>query len=402
MDVLKVLAFNNDKTVRETVVSSFLNYFLDPQGDHGLGGEVLLEFLKYLQEPVPELKRDEVLDSIRSYQKASNTFVTVSPEWSGSEEGPLTRRRLDSLISIMHKSVAFLIGIEVKLYEGSVSDAEQLSAYAQMLSQYKSEVAGTEELSEDSVHPVLCYLVPSGSSKAESFARAAEEECKSLGVRGVYILEWSVVEGFIKHVLDKQNDGSISPADPHALHTLKSLRNAAINNFRFEPPVIRSAAKFPSNSQYEEELGENKLLLDRLRLAVGEVIAKRSLTATPLHTSIGIPANPHPTSQGNNTLCRIITVDSYEEGNVLDHFVLQIDKAIYEKGLDEIKKVLGAFEGRASISDTDEKGRQFYHPNGKETEAVYRIYFTGPAKEENTDIEGFRRLLETLGNYFPS
>ena len=38
VDVLKVLAFNNDKTVRETVVSSFLNYFLDPQGDHGVEG----------------------------------------------------------------------------------------------------------------------------------------------------------------------------------------------------------------------------------------------------------------------------------------------------------------------------------------------------------------------------
>lgn len=401
MDVLKVLAFNNDKTVRETVVSSFLNYFLDPQGDHGLGGELLLEFLSYLQEPVPELKKD-VLDSIRSYQKASNTFVSVSPEWSGSEEGPTSRRRLDSLISIKHKSIAFLIGIEVKLYEGSVSDAEQLSAYAQMLFQYKSEVAGSEELAEDSVHPVLCYLVPSGSSKAESFARAAEEECKSLGVKGVYILEWSVVDGFIKHVLDKQNDGSISPADPHALHTLKSLRNAAINNFRFEPPVIRSAAKFPSNSQYEEALGENKLLLDRLRLAVSEVITKRSLTATPLHTSIGIPAKPHPTSQGNNTLCRIITVDSYEEGNVREQFVLQLNKKIYEPGIEKINAVLGEFEGRASITDKDGSGNQLFHPNGKEDEPVYRIYFTGPAKEENTDIEVFRRLLETLRKHFPS
>ena len=44
--------------------------------------------------------------------------------------------------------------------------------------------------------------------------------CKELGVKGVYLLEWSSVEGLIKHVLDKQNDGSISPADNHALHIL--------------------------------------------------------------------------------------------------------------------------------------------------------------------------------------
>ncbi len=37
MDVLKVLATKNN-AVGETVVSSFLNYFLDPIADHGLGG----------------------------------------------------------------------------------------------------------------------------------------------------------------------------------------------------------------------------------------------------------------------------------------------------------------------------------------------------------------------------
>lgn len=401
MDVLKVLAFNNDKTVRETVVSSFLNYFLDPQGDHGLGSELLLEFLEYLQEEVPELKK-EVLDSIRSYQKASSTYITVSPEWSGSEEGPSTRRRLDSLISIKHESMAFLIGIEVKLYEGSVSDSEQLSAYAQMLSDYKSEIVDAEELAEDSVYPVLCYLVPSDSSKASSYTKAAKKTCKELGVSGVYVMGWSLVEGFIKHVLDKQNDGSISPADTHAMHILKSLRNAAINNFRFEPPVIRSAAKFPSNSQYEEALGENKLLLDRQRHAVKIEIARRSLTATPRHTSIGIPAQDKPVKGQFNTLCRIITVDSYEEGNVREQFVLQLDKGIYEKGFNEIKTKLGAFEGRASLSDKDDKGGQLFHPNGKDDQPVYRITFTGPSEEEDIDINSFRNLLKTLRKFFPN
>jgi hypothetical protein len=95
-------------------------------------------------------------------------------------------------------------------------------------------------------------------------------------------------------------------------------------------------------------------------------------------------------------------VDSYEEGNVLEQFVLQLDKGIYEKGIDEIKTVLGAFEGRASITDTDEKGRQLHHPNGKEDEPVYRIYFTGPAKEEDTDIKGLGTLLQTLRKFFPN
>ena len=177
--------------------------------------------------------------------------------------------------------------------------------------------------------------------------------------------------------------------------------NAAINNFRFEPPVIRSAAKFPSNSQYEEALGENKLLLDRLRRAIEIDGIKRPLTASPRHTAIGIPAQDKPVKGQFNTLCRIITVDSYEDGNVCDQFILQIDKGIYEKGFDEIKTALNAFEGRASITDKDGKGNHYYHPNGKADEPVYRILFTEPSEDEDTDINGLRTLMKILRKYFP-
>jgi len=97
----------------------------------------------------------------------------------------------------------------------------------------------------------------------------------------------------------------------------------------------------------------------------------------------------------------VVTVDSYEEGNVLEQFILQIDKGIYEKGFDEIKTALNAFEGRASITDKDEKGNQYYHPNGKADEQVYRIRFTGPSEDEDTDINGLRTLMKILRKYFP-
>lgn len=46
MDILKVLAFNNDRTIHEPVFSSILNYVLSPTADHGLGSSVIVELVK--------------------------------------------------------------------------------------------------------------------------------------------------------------------------------------------------------------------------------------------------------------------------------------------------------------------------------------------------------------------
>ena len=310
MDVLKVLAYNNDRTVRETVVSSFLNYFFDPQGDHGLGSSLLVELLSAMKSLVPQLS-DELIGSVKAFQRAPNTTISVSSEWGGSEESA-TRRRLDSLVTIQHNNVWFLIGIEIKLYEGSVSDSEQLDAYAEMLAEYKDQLVEDENLDVDSVHPILCYLVPAASGKAKDFAKTASKKCHDVGVQGVYLIEWSKsgtvaedgsildvsMEELIRNVLTRQNDGSLSPADQHALHVLRSLRSAALKGFRFEAPVFRTEARFPSNGEYEEALtfdpDSQKDLLDRFRTAVKMEGINRPLIVNSRHTTIGVPARMNP------------------------------------------------------------------------------------------------------------
>jgi hypothetical protein len=49
MDILKILAYNNDRGIRETVVSSIFNYLLDPYGDHGFGSSLLIQVLESLK-----------------------------------------------------------------------------------------------------------------------------------------------------------------------------------------------------------------------------------------------------------------------------------------------------------------------------------------------------------------
>ncbi|MBA7513490.1 hypothetical protein ES705_05506 [subsurface metagenome] len=258
--------------------------------------------------------------------------------------------------------------------------------------------------------------MPRNSSKARQFASSAGDACLELGVEGVYVLEWresdrgssagmymgESMEALIKRVLDRQSDGSMSPADGQAIHLLKSLRNAALHQFRFDPPVIRSAARFPSNEAYEEALWDNKVLLERFREAVQRTGIKRSVKANPLHTTIGVPAMVNPPKGRNNSLCRIVTVTSYEDGALCDRFVLQLDKGVYERYFDKVKAALGVFEGRASISAVDGNGSQYFHPNGKDDEPVYRIMFEEPAEEQDKDVNGMHALLEVLKEVFPA
>jgi hypothetical protein len=79
MDVLKVLAFNNDRGARKTVISSVVNYFLDPNGDQGIGGALLANVLDSLAKEVPVLNPGLVA-SIRDSRAAKDTTVVISAE----------------------------------------------------------------------------------------------------------------------------------------------------------------------------------------------------------------------------------------------------------------------------------------------------------------------------------
>ena len=413
MDILKVLAFNNDRGVRETVISSVVNYFLDPYGDHGIGGELLGRVLKHVGQEVPDLN-PSVITSVRNLRTTRDTSLSVSAEWGGVPGGTENQRRIDSLIDIRHGDQVFLIGIEVKIYHGSASDSGQLSAYATMLSELVQNTAETEGVDVAKVRGILCYLVPQANPKLLELADAGTAACRDLGIDGVVLMEWSrakstsedskadtaTMEQMIRDILEQESLGAVSPADAQAMALLRSIRNASLHGFRFDPPTLGGSARFPTNDEYEAMIADGRGLLESFRKAVEEEIGRRPLVANSRHTTIGVPAQDRKVAGVPNSLCRIVTAPSYDSGFPAGQFILQFDKPTFESGIQEVRRALDGFDGRAVLTDQDESGEQLYHPNGKRNEPVYRITFDGPSDDPQEDITAFRELLRILQKHF--
>ena len=423
MDILKVLAFNNDRAVRETVVSSIFNYILDPHGDHGFGSTFLGKYLDALKGHLPFIDKS-LLAGIEAYAKNDDLDIEVMPEWARGNEESLKYRRLDSLLRIRNRDQLYLIGTEIKIYADSSSDKDQLDAYAEMLVAQKNIAVEEEGIDVGSISTALVYLVPGDSWKAFSFASSSSKYCESLGIHGVVIVPWwnpdsgrvkieaghKVVEvamdQLLREFLDAELHGDISPVDKQAADAVRSLRNASLKHFDFSVPVSNASdARFPTNTDYEDALEpDQKILLDCFRAAAKAEGIKRPIAGNPRHTSIGIPAKENP-RDGNNTLCRILTVQSYEDPIPRDDFVLQLSKPVYEKDISKIEEILRNFVIKAHMADRDERGKLYYHENGKQNEVVYRINFQTSATklelQDQTTITGqYIVLLKALKEIF--
>jgi hypothetical protein len=214
------------------------------------------------------------------------------------------------------------------------------------------------------------------------------------------------MDQLLRELLDAELHGDISPVDKQAADAVRSLRNASLKHFDFSVPVSNASdARFPTNTDYEDALEpDQKILLDCFRAAAKAEGIKRPIAGNPRHTSIGIPAKENP-RDGNNTLCRILTVQSYEDPISRGDFVLQLSTPVYEKGISKIEEILQNFVIKARMSDRDERGKPYYHENGKQNEEVYRISFQTSAKklelQDQTTITGqFIALLKALKEIF--
>jgi hypothetical protein len=399
VDILKVLAFNNDHKVRETVVSSIFNFLLNPRGDHGFGSAFLGKYLCALQGHLPFINKG-FLDGIEAFAKNDDLDIEVLPEYASGTEGDLKNRRLDSLLRIRNKDQLYLIGTEVKIYSDSSTDKDQLDAYAELLVAQKNIAVEEEGFDEAAINAALVYLVPGDAGKAFSFAAISSKYCESLGVHGVVIVPWwrpntekikieaghkvvdIAMEQLLRELLISEVQGDISPVDAQAADVVRSLRNASLRHFDFSVPVSNASdARFPTNSDYEDALvPDQKILLDVFRRAAMLEGIKRPLTASPRNTSIGIPFKVSPQKGVNNTLCRIETVESYKTGTSRTSFVLELSRNIYEKDILVIKEALTSSGLKGQVDDRQGQ----YHENGKNDEEVIRIKFT-EAEAEPSD-----------------
>lgn len=415
MDILKIMATRNNG-FGETVVSSLFNYLLDPYADHGFESRFLVRYLKALAEKLPTID-EHFLKRLEHCTDEDSPRIAVIPEWNveGIEQ---KWRRIDSVISIKYRNKAFLIATEVKIYGNSSSDDSQLPAYADMLNTVRQSYLDPSSEGFDpaikEVHCALVYLIPGDADKGLKLADKAAADCKAKDIAGVIVLPWRItdkmkgyagqraatsVEEMFKDLLEENYYGAASPADQSALDIVRSLRSAALKNFDFRYLAGNTrSSQFPDDISYRNGLEANHLeLFDYFKVAAQVLFAKK-VTANPLHTCIGIPIRVNPAKGEYNTLCRVLTVDSYETGAALDLFVLQLTKKYYEASEAQINEALNTFPVKAWMTSTREDGTVLYHENGKQNEEVYRIYFSpaGSTLEGQKDaiVAGFCRLLE--------
>ena len=387
MDIFKVLAYNNDRAIRETVVSSILNYFMLPYGDHGLGPNVLSHVLKSIKG-VCTFVDDALLARVNGYGVTDDFDVSVSSEWMPPDKQVFLGRRLDSLICIKDGRKTYFIGIEVKIYEDSSQDPEQVSDYAAMLALHRDLVLESADglaMGGDDVKVALVYLVPGSSEKAFDFARRGSKACAENGIEGIIVLPWwkpqldtslkntltadQPMDSILRNVIHQHLYGEISPCDSQALDVLRSLSNAIGHRFVFKPE--RGESQFLIESEYEAGLTPtSRVLLREFREAAKAEGIKRPLAVSPRHTSIGVPFQGSPSRGTYNTLCRIETIESYSTGTPRDTFVLELSRNRFGKDLDQIRAVFK--DAPIKVFVDDRLGQ--YHENGKQDEGVIRIY----------------------------
>lgn len=420
MDILKILAYNNDRTIRETVVSSIFNYLLDPYGDHGFGSSFLLQFLESLKGACSFVD-DALIANVQSFALSEDFDISISSEWMPKDKQAFQGRRLDSLLEIRSGNTTFLIGTEAKIYEDSSQDPTQLDDYAAMLAMHReleaSNLSGVHGAARD-VKVALIYLVPGSAEKSFAFARNAVKACRENGIEGIIVLPWwkpeaSVVmkdivlaltpmDEILNAVIKQYLYGAISPCDPHALDVVRSLAHAIGRQFNFKPE--RGESRFVVGSDYESGLTPySRILLEAFRQAAAAEDVKRPLTASPRHTSIGVPFKMSPQKGVNNTLCRIETVESYETGKPRTSFVLELSRKIYEKDIAVTKEALTSSVLKGQVDDRQGQ----YHENGKDDEEVMRIIFTETEAEPSNDeraqmTKQFQVLIVVLKRIFQS
>jgi len=422
MDILKVLAYNNDRAIRETVVSSIFNYLLDPYGDHGFGSSFLLQVLESLKGACSFVD-DALIAKVQSFAQREDFDISISSEWMPKDKQAFQGRRLDSLLEIRSGNATCLIGTEVKIYEDSSQDPTQLDDYAAMLAMHRelvSEASNPREVrgTERAVKVALVYLVPGSAEKSFAFARNAVKACRESGIEGIIVLPWwkpeasaatkdivlarTPMDQILNAVIQQYLYGAISPCDPHALDVVRSLAHAIGRKFNFKPE--RGESRFVVGSDYESGLTPcSRILLEAFRQAAAAEGIKRPLTASPRNTSIGIPFKMSPEKRVNNTFCRIETVESYETGKPRTSFVLELSRNVYEKDIAAIKEALTSPVLKGQVDD--KQGQ--YHENGKNDEEVMRIKFAEtesvPSDDERAQItKQFQALIVMLRRIFQS
>jgi hypothetical protein len=179
------------------------------------------------------------------------------------------------------------------------------------------------------------------------------------------------------------------------------LKVLAINDNALGATAASSSRQFPDDDTYRYGLEEHQLvLLECFKEAIRKTHSSKTLAANPIHSSIAVPVIAQPKDDENKVLCRILTVDSDENGVPLDHFVLYLERKPYTEQIETVSRIIRELPLHATLARESGDAGLLFHGNGIKNEHGYRIIFDSVALERGEIVTAFVKLIDNLnGSY---
>ncbi len=240
MNIFKVLA-SGKKSFYEEYASAVLAWFLNPRMEHGLGYQFLLAFIEQLAKKEPDLQviKNGLVSRMRSEHETETKFDCIL-------ECAVDNAFVDIVLGIdpgANKGKKWVIGIENKIYEGSVTEKQLQREYDGIKSKFKNAAI------------VMAYIAPADSARAaEEFEnlKIAKEDNRVL-MFWQKSQETPSIAGAIIDIIEKESIGSIDPIPEYTRHTLKALLSFIENNFQgydYERPASKGMLNPLSEGKY--------------------------------------------------------------------------------------------------------------------------------------------------------
>ena len=232
MNILKVLSSYSGR-ITETNISAILAYLLDPSADHGIGYELVNQFIRVL------CRHEDKQGILHTYlENYSDYDIVVRPEFrvDVAETGSNKTKRVIDIVLKFYKSdentknentkkLEFLVGIENKISDASLSDLNQV--YDEIYGLHKNY----NETKNKSIQIFFILICPERNEKIDKSFQNTQNFTKN------YIL-WKEKEGedsiinMITTILKDESIGKIDPLSTEINYILRSFISFVNNNFQ--------------------------------------------------------------------------------------------------------------------------------------------------------------------------
>lgn len=258
MNIFEIFCAGNGR-INETNMTSALHFLLAPHASHGLGISSLAEFLAPLSADLIALRTQgrmtgrgrmpDVRDLVGSFDRIEMTLEEAVFNPADSKDRKFRAIDLTLRCFAGDEAPALVIAIENKIAAGAAADDAQLPQEYAFL-RAKVDADHPRETADAARIPIVfIYMTPdalAGPTLSQWSALTLPESAGPEGSDFKAHYTWKATAGpgagracmtaIARSLLQKEQDGSISPASSHASLLLRSMIRFIANDFSAERP----------------------------------------------------------------------------------------------------------------------------------------------------------------------